>query len=81
MKLKRLLPALLGLCLFVCLLAGTAAAAETVDSGTCGDNAVWVLTDDGTLTISGSGWMEAYNTFGSSPWADYSDGIDRKSVV
>ncbi len=34
-------------------------AEETiVDSGTCGENLTWVLTEDGTLTISGEGEME-----------------------
>ena len=38
-------------------------------SGTCGENLTWKLTNDGTLTISGSGTMDEY-TLGSStaPW-------------
>ncbi|MDD6394679.1 MAG: leucine-rich repeat domain-containing protein [Firmicutes bacterium] len=35
---------------------------EEIASGMCGDNAVWVLDDTGTLTISGSGAIT------SSPW-------------
>lgn len=31
------------------------APATATGSGSCGDNATWTLTDDGTLTISGSG--------------------------
>ena len=31
--------------------------AETIASGTCGDNLTWTLTDSGTLTISGTGEM------------------------
>ncbi len=46
-----------------------AQAAETVDSGTCGDNLTWVLDDEGTLTISGSGEMKYCS------WSDYSDNI------
>lgn len=34
---------------------------EAVASGTCGDNLTWVLTNDGTLTITGTGAMENYN--------------------
>lgn len=30
-------------------------AEDVIDSGTCGDDLTWVLTQDGTLTISGSG--------------------------
>lgn len=32
-----------------------AGAAEAIASGTCGENAVWTLDDEGTLTVSGSG--------------------------
>ena len=31
--------------------------AETIASGTCGENLTWTLTDSGTLTISGTGEM------------------------
>ncbi len=43
-------------------------AAEVVDSGTCGDNLTWVLDDEGTLTISGTGEMERESII---PWSDY----------
>ena len=47
-----------------------------VDSGTCGDNLTWTLTDDGTLTISGTGEMDDYregnyfntNKIKCTPW-------------
>ena len=45
-------------------------------SGTCGDNLVWTLDDDGTLEISGFGNMSDYIFAGSSPW-----GKDVKAVV
>lgn len=41
------------------------AADNEVALGTCGDNLTWVLTDDGTLTISGTGEMDDYE-FGTS---------------
>ncbi len=51
----------------------TAFAEET--SGTCGENLVWSLDENGTLTISGSGEMTNYNKYwteygveGSAPW-------------
>ena len=44
-------------------------APTIIDSGTCGDNLLWVLSDDGILTISGSGEMYSYYT--SSPWNNY----------
>ena len=36
-------------------------------SGTCGDNLIWELSDDGTLTISGTGAMTDY-LLSSAPW-------------
>ena len=35
-------------------------AAETVESGTCGENAEWFLDDEGTLTITGRGAIDSY---------------------
>ena len=45
------------------------AYAET--SGPCGDNLTWTLTDDGTLTISGTGKMTDYDepsVYAASPF-------------
>lgn len=53
-----------------------------IASGTCGkngDNITWVLGDDGTLTLSGSGEMADY-TFPSSPWYKYIDDIKDVSI-
>ena len=65
---KRLLSLLLALTLVCSLLAFPANAAEVVDSGTCGENVTWVLTDDGVLTISGTGAMEDYANNNQVPW-------------
>ena len=51
--------------LLIALLMGLSANAK--NSGTCGPNLKWHLTDDGVLTISGKGKMNAYI---SSPWLD-----------
>ena len=81
---KRLLSILLTAVLLLCAvplglgLVDTAYAAETVSSGTCGDNVTWRLSDDGTLTISGKGDMADYNS-GTAPW--YSVRSQIKSVV
>lgn len=41
---------------------------ETIaDSGSCGDNVTWTLSDDGILTISGTGQMRYTST---GPWAE-----------
>ena len=47
--------------------------ADVIASGECGaqgENLTWVLTEDGTLTISGSGEMTD-----TVPWADYNQAI------
>ena len=54
----------------LCLLPVTVHAAETVASGSCGDSVNWVLTDDGTLTVSGIGNMANY-AMGYAPWHSY----------
>ena len=44
---------------------------DMIASGECGkngDNLTWVLTKDGTLTISGSGEMENYTDSSVTPW-------------
>lgn len=39
--------------------------------GTCGEAVTWVLTEDGTLTISGTGNMTGYTYNTSQPWYDW----------
>ena len=43
-------------------------AEDVIDSGTCGDDLTWMLTQDGTLTISGSGKMGEYTDSSTAPW-------------
>ena len=71
---KRILSLLLALCLAFSLLAFPAGAAEVTASGTCGDNVTWTLTNDGVLTISGTGPMK-YSTSNVAPWDDLRDSI------
>ena len=55
---------------------------DVIASGECGkngDNLTWVLTVDGTLTISGSGEMENYTDSSVAPW--YSNRTKILSVV
>lgn len=78
---KKILIALIAVCtvLFAFGMVN-ASAAEIVDSGTCGDNLTWTLDDSGTLTISGSGMMNSYDSYPSySPWYSYRSSI--KQVV
>ncbi len=78
MKNRRFWSAVLAIALCVscfALLSNEAHAAELA-SGTCGDNLAWVLTDDGVLTISGTGEMYNYDSGGNpAPWAAYQDKI------
>ena len=46
-------------------------------SGTCGENLTWTLSDDGVLTISGTGAMTDYSS--SAPW--YSSNSSITSVI
>ncbi|MUL28156.1 leucine-rich repeat domain-containing protein [Prevotella sp. A2879] len=50
--------------LLIALLMGLSANAQ--ESGTCGPNLKWHLTDDGVLTITGKGKMYDYSD--SRPW-------------
>ncbi|MCI6957231.1 MAG: leucine-rich repeat protein [Clostridiales bacterium] len=56
----------------------TAPTSDVLASGTCGDALTWELTDDGVLTISGTGAMYDYGS-SNAPWVDYRDSI--QSVV
>ena len=55
------------------------AQAEIVESGTCGNNLTWTLTDDGTLTINGTGEMNNYNF--NSPWPSSLDDNIKTAVI
>lgn len=58
---------------------------DILDSGTCGaegdgSNVTWVLTTDGTLILSGTGAVAAYEKRKDTPWGDYNDQILRVEV-
>ncbi len=57
--------------------ATTAHAADSVANGTCGDNLTWTLTDDGVLTISGTGEMYDYSFSDPNwtPWISHKDSM------
>ena len=52
--------------LLIILLVSLSAYAEK--SGTCGDNLQWKLTDEGVLTITGTGEMQDWHKSKPSPW-------------
>ena len=70
---KKTLSLILALLMVFSLLPVSALAANTVQSGSCGDNMTWKLDDAGVLTITGTGEMT------ESPWLSYKDSI--KTVV
>ena len=74
---KRILGLVLCFVLLVSMIPATQAFAELA-SGTCGANAKWSLSDDGTLTISGSGAMNNYGN--DRPWSAHNYEI-KKLVV
>jgi hypothetical protein len=49
-------------------------------SGTCGENLNWVLDENGTLTISGSGAMKNYTDNGDRPWEKLRKDIKKVEV-
>ena len=51
----------------------------TVASGTCGENLTWTLSDEGELTISGTGAMNDYSST-TAPWKDYNNQIVKVTV-
>ena len=80
-QIKRFLSLLLVLCLMASMIPVTARAAT---SGTCGENVTWTLSDDGVLTISGTGPMRDYSwSYGwdSSPFYSTSITSSIKYVI
>ncbi len=68
---KTLLSMILALSMILSIITALpiSAGAET-KSGKCGANLTWSLTDDGTLTISGTGRMDDYEQ-NKSPWYSF----------
>lgn len=74
---KKKIMILLTVLALLLVMIPTAFAAEVVDSGTCGENVIWELTDDGLLTISGTGNMD--NEYFTNPWYSLSQSV--KTVI
>ena len=50
------------------------AVGEVIASGVCGEDIIWTLTSDGTLTVTGNGEMKNY-TSTTTPWYGYMQSI------
>lgn len=70
---KQLLSVLLCIAMLMSYMPMTAYAAA---SGACGDGVNWTLTDDGVLTISGSGVMPNYRMVAQVPYYSYRNEIN-----
>ena len=70
---KQILSVLLCLAMLISYVPMTAYAAA---SGACGDGVNWTLTDDGVLTISGSGVMPNYRMVAQVPYYSYRNEIN-----
>lgn len=66
-RLKKIICGLLVCCMVVAMLPVTASAA-TIASGRCGDNLTWTLSDEGVLSIAGTGNMYYYSEKSNVPW-------------
>ena len=75
MKLIKRMIVVFTICILLVLIPIVANAAT--QSGTCGSNLTWSLTDGGVLTISGSGSMYNYDSGYSGPWHTGSEYIQK----
>lgn len=74
MKMSRLFAGITVLCLLIGCVAGSvvvSANSNVVAEGTCGQGVTWVLTEDGTLTVSGNGAMDDYPGSDFRPWVNF----------
>ena len=55
-------------------------AVGTVASGTCGEKLTWELSEEGTLTIEGSGAMFDWSEEWERPWSQYTNDI-KKTIL
>ena len=66
---KRIVSLILAFAMLIGMLP-VLATAEDVTSGSCGENLLWTLSENGTLTISGIGEMTRYYSE-NAPWYPY----------
>ena len=76
---KKLLTSLCLLALVLVCVFAEPSVAEATSFGYCGNSVSWVLDDDGTLAISGTGAMQSYSTYTLAPWDSLRNSI--KNVV
>lgn len=73
-NIRKVLAIIMAVAMCFSMFSHTAFAnATTVAEGTAGENVTWVLTDDGVLTISGTG--EINTEWYAPPWKEYNESI------
>jgi len=76
---KRLCFSMIVILMMVCAMATASAVLansnDYVAEGTCGQDLVWAITEDGTLMISGNGDMTNFTSASSQPWRAYRNSI------
>ena len=79
MKIKRFL---IGAFVVVCMMFMSNFVVSAASSGNCGKTCTWILDDEGTLTISGSGRMTDYSKdmYHDIPWYSHMTEI-KKAVI
>ena len=77
---KKILTTILMIGVVVCVLMSANVLVFAQESGTCGDNVIWTLDDDGVLTISGSGAIYDYPNGFDAPFATYNNKV-KKIVI
>jgi len=50
---------------------------RVTDYGTCGSELAWLLSNDNTLNVSGTGEMASYSTSADYPWHSYSVSVEK----
>lgn len=62
------------------LLCSVTASAETLASGTCGDNLTWTITEEGELIIGGTGAMLDFVSSSDIPWYTYRVSVTKVTI-
>ena len=70
-RVKRILAIMILMAMMVNCLTAVTLKAEAVETGTCGDNIYWEISDWGNMYISGSGDMPDFSPDEPAPWAEY----------
>lgn len=78
---KKLISQLFVIAVLLLMVTSFAFAEENdnlIDSGKYGDNLTWQLSDDGTLSITGTGAMK--NSSGTTPWSGYYEEVKKVTL-